>query len=660
MRLSVIVSCAAMLLVSIGPGAGQQEPTEKQQADLNRLAREWGYIQQRAERAMEIVGETDGLQALADEAADRIERAAQADLSLLEGWHPLPDPGMREDLLEAAGLRQPHVTINRAIQGDADLLATFVDPWTRHKPTYVPPAEPVREWEIVSLQEESAAGAFTLSNASDQTLACSVVVEGLPEGDFDLMLRRHVYLETWYNRENTGIYDPLPRLPREGGAWRVQVPSGACVRLHLAVEVGESAGSADAPIIVRAGDSEQRLSLRLEVLPARPPEDAGLGYVAFAYPGLNVCGHSPELAAVDMGEHGTTIMEFPSMPAARWSAQGQVIEADFARHDARADAYLQHIGRMMIFWHGEIELEDGTVLAMHTPGWRQAFIDLLRTWLAHSAERGHRPERFCILVADELHSAHFDVAPDEHVREVVETMRQIKEHLPQLAILQTLTYYAFPADVELMAPVTDIAVVASRWPEQWPEQLTRNAPPEYNPLEAWREEIGPLLRERQAAGMELLSYHVASGKSDDLLRYNYAFPVVMLARGMTGVGHWAYNVARAGTWHDWDGEGAVRLDYSFIYDGAEDHERNRRLNPTGEIVVPSIRWEALREGNQVARLLLALRGARDGGELSDENDARVGSLWDEVRQLADAEELAAGGVSALSRRVREAWSAVRQ
>jgi len=46
--------------------------------------------------------------------------------------------------------------------------------------------------------------------------------------------------------------------------------------------------------------------------------------------------------------------------------------------------------------------------------------------------------------------------------------------------------------------------------------------------------------------------------------------------------------------------------------------------------VPSIRWEALREGIQVAKLLLALRDARDAGELPVEVAGQVDALWGEI------------------------------
>ncbi len=629
-----------------------QEPTEEQQADLNRLAREWGYIQAQAQAAIAVVGETAELAAVTETATERIAAAAAKDLSLLAGWGPLDDPGMREDLLDATGLRRYTMAILRAVQGNTNLLASFADPWTRHEPTWIPPTEPVHEARILALRGEQTAAAFTLSNATDTPIACALTIEGLDAPDFTVTVRRQVYLETWYGREKSGIYDAMPLLAQAEGAWQVTVPSGEAVRVHVQIGVGEGADSAEATIVIRpeVGD-ERRLALSVEVLPAAPPAESEFENVAFLYPELNVCARSPQAAAEDLGAHHVTMIEFPSMPPASWNDEGELLEADFARHDRWMETYAPHVRRMMIFWHGDIEREDGTVWAMHSPEWRRAYISLLRAWLDHNIERGWGPERFVLLVADELHSGNLADAPDENVRAVVGTMRRVREAIPELTIFQTLTYYAFPADVELMGPVTDYACVAL----PWPERLTRNAPPEYNPRRAWDEEIGPMLREHCA---QLGSYHVASGKSDSQLQWNHAYPLVALGQGMTGVGHWAYNVARASTWHDWDGQGQVRLDYSFVYDGAENNERNRRLNPTGELVVPSIRWEALREGIQVAKLLLALRDAREAGGLPADVAAEVSALWGQIDGLgADSPRLTEAFVADIAERTRRAWAA---
>ncbi len=623
--------------------------------NLARLARELGYIAERARSAAEQVGETRVLARVLTAAEDAIERANANDLTLLEGWQVPEDPGIRDDFLDAAGLRPAHVAINRALQGDRDLLVTFAEPWTRHEATWLPPSVPELEYELVALRGEMAAAAFTLSNAADTAIDCEITVEGLPADDFALSLRRQVYLETWYQRAESGIYDAMPLVPGDpDSGWSVSVPPGGSVRLHLAIDIGAEARETRGSIIVRAGDDQQSLDLAMNVLPATPPALEPLQYCSFVYPPLNVGGHHPRQAARHMGSLARTIMEFPYMPEATWTEDGALVEADFSRYDQWMDDWGPHIERMMIYWVGDIEIDEDTTLVQHSPEWRRAYIEILQAWLEHAAERGYAIDRFCALVVDELHSASLDASPDQHVLDSAETMRQVKAAIPDLDLLQTLTYYAFPADVEQMAPYIDIAVIA----RPWPEQLTRNAPPTYNPRRAWDEQIEPLLQARMAEGMELLSYHVASGKSDDLLRWNHAYPILMLAEGMTGVGHWAYNVARASTWHDWDGTGAVRLDYSFIYDGTEANARNERFNPTGEVIVPSIRWEALREGYQVAHLLVWLRRRQADVELGGERSAAIDDLWSSVADLATAEDLSVAEINTLADRTRRLWADV--
>jgi len=634
----ILVAALAVCAASTGSA---QDDISAEQAELNRVAREWTYVVERVENARTILDDPNALQDVLDRAQAIIKRAEDGDASLLEP----PGEAMPDDAIFAA------------TQGDRPLMASFVHPWTRHEPSYVPPLEPDERAQITALRGEQTAAAFTLS-ATGAAQNCRISVEGLDPEQFDVTLRRQVYLETWYHREKSGIYDAMPRVPEADGGWSLALKPGEAVRLHLAIAVGESARDATATITVRSHTGvEQTLRLDVNALPAAPPAQSRFEHVSFLYPELTVCARSPEEASADLGAHHVTMIEFPYLPKATFTPEGELIEADFSRHDRWLDIYAPNVRRMMIFWRGDIELdEEGeNVLVEHSPQWRRALIEVLQAWLAHSAERGYGPERFVALIADETHSEHLDVAPDEHVQAVAETMRQVHAAIPELAIFQTLTYYAFPADVEQIAPTLDFACMAL----PWPEKLSRNAPPTYNPRLAWDEEIGPrFMQRRDEAGMTLGSYHVASGKSDNLLAWNYAYPLIALGKGMTGVGHWAYNIARASTWHDWDGTGAVRLDYSFVYDGAEDHLRNRLLNPTGERVVPSIRWEALREGIQVAKLLLALRDARDAGELPADQAAEVDALFAQLDGLGpDSERLSPEFVAEIAQRARQAWLA---
>ena len=111
---------------------------------------------------------------------------------------------------------------------------------------------------------------------------------------------------------------------------------------------------------------------------------------------------------------------------------------------------------------------------------------------------------------------------------------------------------------------------------------------------------------RKQRGLEISSYHVAAGRTDDALQWNRFYPVLAAATGHTGIGYWAYNGFQGKTWDDTDGS---LLDYNFVYDGAEINPLCQQYNVTGETIVPSIRWEAVRAGLQDANIILALQNA---------------------------------------------------
>ncbi|MFW5866382.1 MAG: hypothetical protein ACOCX2_01110, partial [Armatimonadota bacterium] len=412
---------AIVLIAMTGCAFAQDlpEPTEAQRADLNRVIREWAYVLERVENARDLLGDADVLQNLVELASDTIVRAEAGDASLLE---------------------QPPENIARAntavfaLTQSEPLMATFVHPWTRHEPAYVPPVEPEGRDAITVLRGEHTAAAFTLS-ATDRQQICRITVDGLDPEQFSVALRRHVYLETWYHREKSGIYDPMPKLPQVDGAWQVELKPGEAVRLHLAIETLEGARDASAAIRVSSHQGIDRtLALDVDVLPVAPPADSPFEHVSFLYPELNVCARSPEAASEDLGEHHVTMIEFPYMPKSTFTEEGELLEADFSRHDRWLDIYAPNVERMMIFWRGDIELDEAgeRVLVEHSPEWRRALIELLQAWLAHSAERGYGPERFVALIADETHSKHLDIAPDDHVRAVAETMRQVDAAIPAL------------------------------------------------------------------------------------------------------------------------------------------------------------------------------------------------------------------------------------
>jgi hypothetical protein len=187
-------------------------------------------------------------------------------------------------------------------------------------------------------------------------------------------------------------------------------------------------------------------------------------------------------------------------------------------------------------------------------------------------------------------------------------------------------------DLRVYLPHLDLAIPI--WP--WPTTLAPEfAPAEYNPRRVFFDEMLPALQQRrEQTGMLITSYHVGSGKADELLPFNRAFPALMVGLGMTGIGHWAYNVPYGSTWDDCDGQSSGP-DYSFVYDGAEAHPLNQQFNPAREVVVPSIRWEAVRGGMEDGRLLLHLRALQEEGKLPSALGQRVREMLATAAGMAD-------------------------
>ena len=91
-----------------------------------------------------------------------------------------------------------------------------------------------------------------------------------------------------------------------------------------------------------------------------------------------------------------------------------------------------------------------------------------------------------------------------------------------------------------------------------------------------------------------------------------------------------------------------------MYDGGEDHPLNRSVNPTGEVLVPSIRWESLRAGLQDARILVTLKNMVDAGE-GEAPDAVVKVLSECDALVRHGAGMTSAGIRDLARRARAAY-----
>lgn len=623
--------------------AAMHDLTAHELARLNVIEREWRYLRERAAAAQTMRPGDLAVTAVAEEARTVLDRCFVGDRTMLSSAPRL-----------AERLRELSAQVNAAVHPGAPVAVSFCRPYERQKPGDILPSRLVVEGSLPSLPGEYRAIGLMLANGAETPTLCTLRVEGLPDDGIDLSIRKQCFMETWYTKERDRVADPLTLLANEGGGWTTLLQGGEIARLAIGFHFDAAPRDIGATVVVAPeGAAETRLPMRIRVPAVEAPPTGTFDHTAFIYPSSNVAAHSRDLVAADLGAHGVSLMEFPSLPPCRFSEQGELLSVDFDTQEAWMKSYCPHVQYMLLFWapaYDKLRCGAEKFLEPHSEAWNRALIELMGALFKAAEAWGYGMDRFVLLPYDEPSSGVYADAPDEKIEHLVNVMRLCKEQFPALLQAVTLSNYTYPADLEACLPRIDIAL--PHWP--LPEKLpAKNAPETYSPRQAFTDAMWPMLQaEREKRGMRMWSYHVAGGKADDELLYNRAYPLRAFGAGQRGVGTWAYNVPRGTTWDDTE----TGVDYVFVYDGKEDHPANRALNPTGEIVVPSIRWEALREGIQDARILVAMETALSDGTCPEPLKARAQAAIDAAKAMArDDAAITWVAVDTLSAELREVW-----
>lgn len=524
---------------------------------------------------------------------------------------------------------------NSAFADIPDFMTSFSEPYERlQNETWEGDCsgETVDSLEIAALEGEYHAIGLVLTNCSPAAVDCNIFITDLGATTFAYELRRQVFIETYYPDINE-IADPLTKLLNNGDNWVTTVPGNSTVKLYIELQIPQqTSGIHHASIDVQTDSGTEQLSLLINVLRGQTPDYKLHKYCAFIYPSLNVAHQYKSQTANDLKAHGTVMMEFPILPNVSFDTYGNIVSISYGVPDATLSKYGPRIDQIMIFWESEydnFEINTGGTLTPYTEAWDNAFKNLLEAWLDHAASYGTGFDvgHFTILPFDEPHSASFAVSPDQSIVNFQHVSDLIREVEPALQIVLTLDDYAGPNDVNALLPCVDIILPV------WPYRTfaLSGQPSGYNPRQAYYNLINPSLHAwRNSTGGQVWSYHISGGKSDNVRIAHRAYPILAFADGTTGTGHWAYNVASGSTWDDKDGSS---LDYSLIYHGLENHPLRITYNVTNEIVVPSIRWKALRAGIQDARLLAYLKSIQP--QLSPAQQLHVQELINEAVTMAD-------------------------
>lgn len=518
---------------------------------------------------------------------------------------PSQDQGKSSQSFEAIldRIHKLNTKILSALYSDKRFIATFQEPFQRIEPGQLPD-EKERKWNVVALKGEVAALNVEVANPTDKAQTLTLSLNEL--SGVSVQMRRQVFIETWYTKGETLLADPLTLLSKEGNKWHITLDPGEITRVQISLNIAKQAQAQkrQSELVVESGDTRKTLPFEMDILPVQFPDTPKLAHYQFLYASLNVVNDLPAEACRDLESHGVTDIEWAFMPTATFSSDGKLLNTNWGVHNRWLEGFAKSSIRLNIFWQGsykKMPVSDGGFLKLGSKEWKKGLLELLTAYLDHAQTLGLPRDRFTILPMDEIHSSHLDKAPDEEPFFFRDLARDIKTAEKELPIYLTIGNYAFPQDVEVVLPELDVAL--PHWP--MPERLGRNAPPDYSPRKAYFEKTLPMLEKaRDGGSLKIWTYHVLSGKSDDVLRMSRAYPLLAVAAGYTGFGYWAYNVTSGNSWDDRDGS---ILDYSLIYDGRENHPLNHKYNITKEVIVPSLHWEAVRAGQQDGQILLSLK-----------------------------------------------------
>ena len=619
-----------------------KEMTSIQRKQLNILSRDWAYLASRVTQALEMKEKNPKLLQAKKEVDSTLSQIESDNLDLL-----------KESLIPKA--KDILVSTMQALAPEAEDVAWLSDAYQRIKPDEIIPAKLITSTKMTSLGNEYQAFGLSVANIQNKKRSITITIDGGDKALSEIKIRRQVFTTHWYRRERELLTDPLTLLPSENEKWTLPIEPGEIVKLYVSFKVKKDV-SGVFPLEVRAGASRLKVVVKIKGmnLPVKPV------FTNFQcmYPGKLPAGKHPDLTAKDLVAHYTTGIEFPFLPKVTFNPDGSIASEDFKNspHAKWMTAYSKEKLKLAIFWmHSRFPIanskkkipyanEKNELLSV----WKKAYTNLLVDWLAFAEKSGVGKENFVLWCKDELHSGkEFATAPGSQVRMGIETYKLSKKIAPGIPRMITAGVYTLPKDVDAFIPYVDIIVPC--WP--LPTTLASWASEKgYNPRKEFFDKTLPMLKkERAKRGLQIGSYRVDAGRAEHVLT-NRAYPICALGIGFTGVGSWAYNCSYGKTWDDCDGK---LPDYIFVYDGEEKDPLNEKYNITHEIIVPSIRWEAMRMGIQDAKILLYLKHHMEKGEYDDATSVEIKNILKQAFDYGKNVTYSFEKINKISLRIRE-------
>ena len=385
------------------------------------------------------------------------------------------------------------------------------------------------------------------------------------------------------------VFDPLPELD-DGRT--LTLPADEARQVWLTIDThGLKPGTHELTLYLGSLAKPPTIRtalIRIEVWPVELPEDV---FAKMNWASFNPSETSGQ-ARKDMIDHGVSVIYGPPLPHvpvdAAGNRAGEVDWSEFDRTLARVPSYFT------LLWGGPppCKWPEGTAPKEDSPEHIAGFKTAIHELASHLSAKGFGYRQWAFYPMDEPWNTGFTLIP-----QLRRFCQRVKESDPKAQV------YADPAGLVRVEYLNEFKGLIDVWQ------------PELNLLKR-----DPKLLEWFHANARRLWAYEAPGPAKDLLPLSHyrAYAWFAVRFDLEGVGYWVYR-GEDNWWTALPGAVASTTDYSAVYQ-------------TNDLVVPSRRWEADRDGVEDYRAVYLLRDeikkARAAGRIEDAG--RAEKLIDEA------------------------------
>jgi hypothetical protein len=448
--------------------------------------------------------------------------------------------------------------------------------------------------------DEVDQGALIVASTLPEAVRVRVIVDGPKNVSGEafggnITLREVVTVGT-VNGER--VADALRALGDEG---LVVIPARGAVKLWVSADAhGAAPGVYRGELTVAPLHRETplRTPLEIEVVDLRMPEEFPLTLCTWDYIPNSWFPERTAEVLDEMGRHGVNV--FPrsaGIPAAAADASGN-LAADWSALDAELDRLK---GRGEVLFH--LALPSITFSSPPSDDEkRQTQIAYVRQFRDHLKERGWEYDRYAFYPVDEPGLDHGKRVPG-----FVEAAELFRAADPKLRIYTDPVPGLSRQDFERIEPLVDV----------WCPNMR---------LVSGLVAKDPRIERIMGSGKPVWSYEcVSQVKSLSPLRYNRANAWRAAYFGLDGIGFWTFSTTKVDHWFAND---TANDEYALVYPGA--------------LPVPSVRWEAVRDGledvaamSQLEARIEARRGGVDKTAVIEEAERALRIARTDIMELSD-------------------------